>query len=192
MKHVSLDIETTGRDLKKCQIIQVALVYDVIDGGRLLPVELLEHIDFLVENKSYNFPKDELGALEMNYNKLTNIHAGAITVKTEDILRKIHDFLFQFRIKSDSPLTIIGKNAAQFDWLFLEVYTGIASFYPNARFIDPTILFMNPLTDEKVIDTAELYKRAGLDCVPQHDALHDARCMVEIFRRGILKAGLTA
>lgn len=187
MKIIGLDVETTGTDPNINQIIQVALVaFEMTMHADVVPVQDLPYLFLNIENREYVFSHDELEALFMNVENLRAIHEGNNIVSPSDVGKLIHNFITSW-FKDDDSFTIIGKNVAQFDWQFLKGHSWLNDepISKRIRFIDPTVLFMNPYQDSGVITSQTLYDRAGLNKPVKHNALDDARSMVEIYRIGI-------
>jgi DNA polymerase III alpha subunit (gram-positive type) len=182
MKYISLDIETTGRAPGICQIIQLAMVADIL--GSEEPINELPTFFTNVTNSNYNFRHEDLPALFMNLGTMRNVMAGAGCININNLRQYITEFIDK-HMHGQQQIIIIGKNTAAFDWRFLREEFSFDK-YTNIRFIDPTVLFMSP-ADTRVIDTQELYNRAGILKKASHIALDDARCMIEIFRRGMAK-----
>lgn len=75
--------------------------------------------------------------------------------------------------------TLCGKNVAAFDYQFLP--EGLKSLFGH-RMLDPGSRLVR-MDDEKIPDQAECCRRVGIDDTVTHDALGDARQVVEIFNR---------
>lgn len=166
---VSIDIETTGLNPKKHQVLEFAAVYwqndelitdqpwfrYIIDPGRIT-----------------GDPK----ALEMNANLIEAIANGA-GLPLGYVLTKFKVWLLELGISPDNRGTIVGKNFGSFDLQFLK-RSGV---WPDNFF------------SHRILDVGSLY--ATIDGIPktedvceasipgeQHEALYDARFALEAVR----------
>lgn len=81
---------------------------------------------------------------------------------------------------------VAGKNFASFDDRFLRKLPEFGKFFRyRHRVIDPTILFWDPLMDDKLPDTKLCMERAGLAGEVAHNALDDAKIVVKLIHIGV-------
>lgn len=177
-KYASIDIETTGLDPATCQILEVACV---IETDWATPVDELPSLRLLVSHDLY---RGEPYALAMHSEILRQhcrdwVEREKDTTEAKYLAHKILMFLSQH---INGTPTIAGKNVGMFDMRFLERLPGWDRARIRHRIIDPGMLWFNPATDDRVPDTAECMKRAGVTNSAQHTALADCRAVIEMVR----------
>ncbi|WP_439627556.1 hypothetical protein [Gemmata sp.] len=178
--YIAIDIETTGLDPRKCQILEVAAVAESRDWS--VPVNRLPSVRFLVEHKKY---RGEPFGLAMNARLLFEL----AKPKAERLVESVWAHEVACRIAAFSALhvagtpTLAGKNFGMFDFRFLE---RLKNWHEHCRFrhrvLDPGSMFLDPLADDRVPDTGECMKRAGVTNDHPHSALHDCYAVIEMVR----------
>jgi oligoribonuclease len=180
MKIICVDIETTGLDPEKHQIIEfAALIGDIATG------EELAQFQCLVDHEQYS---GDPFALAMNAEILREIAEKNRTFLDPDeqsrFVGRFHkpeyvwdNFLYFLKghwgpIENSRP-TVAGKNFAGFDLLFLSKLPKFKNPF-NHRVFDPGSIFYQP-GDKKLPDLATCLKRAGLEGAVKHRALDDCR-----------------
>lgn len=176
--YCSLDIETTGLNPAKHQIIELACV---VETDWVTPVEKLPHLHLFVEHEEI---RGETTALAMNDRILAELakpwdERCAETVWASGVLNAIRAFLK--RHAGDGPWTLAGKNVGTFDMRFLEQLPGWNRDTFRRRVIDPGSMWMVP-ADAVLPDTAECLKRAGVINTRPHHAIADAEAVIEMVR----------
>lgn len=196
MKYVSIDIETTGLDPNKCQVLQIGAVIE--DTTNVMELGQLPKFSCIVEHQSY---QGEPVALAMNANILKKLGDLERASKEERAdLRKQYNILpvglvaKQFNMwlvangfnpTTDGAVKInaAGKNFASFDKLFLQNLPSWGSHIQmRQRIIDPAILFMDWQTDDTLPNLNQCLKRSGFSNEVSHDALDDALDVVKVIR----------
>lgn len=164
----SIDIETTGLDPERHQVLEIGVARgDIYTSDPLDTWHCYVNHDELYMN-SY--------ALNMNRDLLQQIHKLKQT-NSKELLRPRHVFplfnnwLTQMGEQQDSKLIVCGRNFNGFDRQFLKQLGFIGLF--RHRVLDPTILYMRR-GDEYPPSLEETAKRAGLLPVKSHRALPDA------------------
>jgi DNA polymerase III epsilon subunit-like protein len=175
--YVSIDVETTGLDPNKCQIIQIAAV---VDHDFMTPVEELSHFVTAVRHQFYNFHHM---TLKMNWKLIEAIINDTIaSIEADSVCPQLTAFLDREQaINKDGKFIAVGKNYGGFDRQFLERLPNW-SLSPHYRSPDPVGMYWNPLTDEVPPGAEECCKRAGFDFTKHHDALEDARMVIKLIR----------
>lgn len=171
MKYISLDIETTGLDPVRCQVLEIALVWEDTDDIR--PIEELPSFHCYVDHPEI---RGNAYALQMNQKILQEIAAGK-GVAAGNVSGLIQDFLTTVSGSDTLRLTVAGKNVAGFDLPFLR-NGGLLQF---DRFL------------HRVIDPGSVFVDWSKKCLPSlgdltgrkvaHTALEDARDVIRILRR---------
>jgi oligoribonuclease len=224
MKYVSIDIETTGLDSEKHQILTIGAVIE--DSNKPLPIEDLPSIHIAILRKeivgipfAINMNKDIIESLvyyqtardQNEKNDLVQMK-GMKFCEEDDVVEMLFHFLYDNGIKPDwgggnEPLDIhvkvvggntypiltsnipkvtfnaAGKNFASFDLKFLERLPRWKQvFRVRSRILDPGILFTDWERDFSVPGLSECKKRAGLNHIVTHDAIDDARDVIELLR----------
>lgn len=176
MLFYSLDIETTGLDFEKDQILEIAIIEaDTADfkEKRSLCLRLI-----------HDRIRGQIPALLMNHELVKKIYMrtpeeGVKYVKPEKVSEEIMNFF------PDSLLathTFAGKNLASFDIPFLRAKGYLDEMLKiHRRYLDPSILYWNPNEDESLPNLETCKKRAGFKN-PRvvHSALDDARDIVNL------------
>lgn len=177
MKVVSVDVETTGLDPRKDQILEFAAV--LFD----LPGEPIDHFHRLVwHERIEGHPR----ALAMNAAILVELADAdrPVSLKVVHVHGLYSDFRsWLYRHVGDAKVTLAGKNAGAFDLQFLRSLPGWRDDLFRHRILDPGSLYFNPGLDSDYLpDLATCRERAGLDKQVKHRALHDAIAVMECIR----------
>src|SRR5205085_2514853 len=130
-------------------------------------------------------------ALSMNSAILKRIatHEQGFNYDTPDeVPRRLWDFVREYAPESikdwRASLWMTGKNVGSFDLQFLKRLETWSQFVDvRHRFIDPGTLYFDPRADRAVPSMDECAKRAGLLETTKHDAIGDARIVIELLRR---------
>lgn len=195
MKFLSIDIETTGLDPQKNQILEFgAVAIDTscgnapyVDDFRAVFIHqeltgnpialtmnkgLIDDISFVLKNKDFDFDMQ---------NDLT---PRDVCVRTSEEFQKYFD-QWLGSIGFTERLTLAGKNLASFDLKFLEA-AGIKIKYRH-RMIDPAILYVDWATDETLPDLQQCLDRAGIEKNVEHTSIADAMDVAELVLRYLKK-----
>jgi len=171
MKYISIDIETTGLDPEKHQILEFAAVYDDLEQSKLLKFHRLIYWEDYVINR------DCLKLHEELLKEIRDKAAHFETIIIEQLASHFGSWLA--RIGSGDGYNVAGKNFAGFDGLFLKK---IPSF---------------PKWHHRVIDVGSMYLEADIQRLPGlgeitgaagHRALPDALAVVTAIRNRVLVA----
>ena len=213
MQYVSLDIETTGLDPEKDQVLEIAAVFDDLKTPlRNLPTYHLwvkhERLEGTPEALAMN--KRYLDAWATSRQKQTVIGRWAEPHMVGDYLGIFLAHCYGFKqfsemVRKQQKITVAGKNAGSFDLAFLRQLpnTGRGGLVPvgatnqelcrqfHHRVIDPANFFLWA-EDEEPLSLDECWERAGLHGVEleEHNPLHDAWKVVYLTRRhfGLLQS----
>jgi len=180
MKYLSIDIETTGLDPEKCDVLEIAFIIE--DTENKLPREYCPTLHLFLDNDFYNF---EPKALEMNSETMDIIKKlkekqHYSLCKPGEITEKINSFLFENNIDT---ITLAGANLEGFDMKFLSRFlTKLTLLRFNRRAIEPAHYFVDWAKDEKLPSLQECKKRAGIEGDVAHNALDDAWDVIQVLR----------
>lgn len=176
-KYLSIDIETSGTNSATDQILEIAAVVETGDWS--VPVAELPHFRTAVLHDPI---VGDAEAILMNARLIHEMCA-------DPPPPNIRNALLQFRVFVEAHfpvgerVTIAGKNYNSFDAKFLTRHEAFPAAFFRHRVIDAGNLWFDPATDDKIPDTATCLARAGLPVEVNHDALADARAVVELVRR---------
>lgn len=195
MIYISIDIETTGTNVEKHQILEIALVIENTDAEILLPIKDLPKFHCIVESSDGQYHGE---AFPINLNKrifeilskTSESNPDNIPIyKDYEIAKKIKEFLIQngYRTSSEKSEQVTfhaaGKNFATFDKLFLERLPSWNKYLQiTRRVLDPGILLVNWKEDLGLPNLETCKKRVGLKDKISHIALEDAYDVITILR----------
>lgn len=211
MRYISLDIETTGLDHEKNQIVEVGAVLDEIGGTT--PIEelpkfrvVLLHDEMVMGPYCANLHKglwDEISNLTHPYitsiknykyaEQPTGIPLTSYYCKPDMFETLFHKWVRKNYLRpfpsdrmSDSPeiieINVAGKNPGTFDIPFLKALPGWQGLVKfQRRVLDPTSHCILP-DDEHIPDLQECLKRCGLESTVKHTAVDDAIDVIRVIR----------
>ena len=159
--YLSIDIETTGLDAPRHQILEVGVVLDDLDAS--LDDAVVFHRHIVPDDGQY------LGdpyALALNQRILIEHHQRDPKYQfcgRKEFAAELHSWLAEIGMV-DTKLSIAGKNFGGFDSFFLRVHTSFfQTIKPEYRYLDIGNLFHRPEEDgTKVPNTEKCIERAGL------------------------------
>lgn len=169
MHYVSLDIETTGLDPRTDQVLEVAMVLENTDD--IKPIKDLPYARWI-----FKHPKivGDHFATQLNRDLIEECQESGSD--PEDAWASIEEWS-TYRAYRDVPvedkLFVAGKNVGSFDLQFFPLT--IRQLFHH-RTIDPGSVFIDWITGPKSL--GELLGREV-----KHNALDDARAVIEILRR---------
>lgn len=192
MRYVAIDCETTSRDEETGQILEIGLVAET---DWVQPVEELPSLRLLLWHP---FIKGEPFALAMNVGLLRELaddeKAPVSTAVTPgQAVNRIKAFI-ETQFGADAKVVLGGTNAAGFDVQFLRRLPGWKQqIRHRAGVLCTGTMWFDPATDDRLPDTAECLRRAGVTNPKPHSALDDARAVVAMVRaRYAVKEGRVA
>lgn len=200
MKYVSIDIETTGTDPEKCQVLEVGAVVE--DTQLLLPVADLPRFECIVAHPEYTGSAFALNLNSRLIKTLSELEAiedkgkreafrlnnnilgpGQVAGEFKKFIDANYTTAADRNPSGSVTITVAGKNFSRFDWEFLvrlPNWTNHINF--SRRVIDPGILFTDWSGDHRLPGLGDCMKRAGLDKEVSHRAVEDAMDVVELLR----------
>ncbi|MEO6306152.1 MAG: exonuclease domain-containing protein, partial [Bacteroidia bacterium] len=164
MIFLSIDIETTGLDPAKDQILEFgcALVKDwkVVDTFR----KTIWHER--IEGNPFALAMNKELLQEISLCKANEINKGDI-VTTDMLVFLFNDWINSFKISKQiigrKTLTCAGKNFGSFDLQFCKKLPGWEDYFKiNHRILDPSILYFDSKIDQELPSLEECKKRSGL------------------------------
>ena len=184
MKYLSIDIETTGLDPEKCDILEVAAIIE--DTEKKLPREECPTFHCYIDREYYNC---DPFTCEMNFKifkEINKLKGGEgeeeNLIQEENFGDMFEDFIFS-NLDDTKGFTLAGANLEGFDMKFLYKKLSeetISRF--NRRAIEPAHFFVDWKTDEKLPSLQECKVRAGIAGDVAHNALDDAWDVIQVLR----------
>lgn len=187
MKYVSIDLETTGLNIERCQILEVGLVVDDLSWPDVVgegPFGGRPHFRVLIDNDGGIC--GEAFALQMNQKILLEIAKGGDFVQDSyEADENIADFLsenFKAEDRVKGKIVAAGKNVASFDIPFLKTneFSETCKLLHH-RSIDPAMCFWQK-GDLVPPSLSECLKRAGIEEEVSHTACEDAWQVIRLLR----------
>lgn len=197
MKYVSIDIETTGLNPEKCQILQIGAVIE--DTSNPLPLEELPKFNCIIEHDDYS---GQPTALKMNswifeilaglenktkddrlaYRKEHNIIPVGLVARSLQMWLMDNGMIPEF-INEPVKITVAGKNFASFDLQFLKRLPNWgSSVQVRQRIIDPAVMLTDWKNDDTLPNLNTCLKRLDLTGEVTHDAVSDAWDVIRVIR----------
>lgn len=185
MKYVSIDIETAGLDKTKCQILEIAAIYDDLSFDNHSD----NYFHCYISPRNGQFYTGEPRALEMNNELIENI----LLKKTETPIYTEQEVPGKFKKWLVSlgytryGFTPAGKNVGTFDLPFIEELPNYASYWiiRKHRTLDVGNLYVRP-TDDVIPDLNECLRRAKINLETRHNGLDDALLNIKLIRQWAL------
>jgi len=205
MRYVSIDLETSGLDPEKNQILEFGAILE--DTDKCLGFDEIPKFSCIIEHKEI---VGQPIALNMNV-RIINILSSLWMAKKEDraAIRKKFNIIGKDELVSnflnwlapyfatkenscedlqlysyDFVLNIAGKNYASFDGRFLEkipVWKEMVKY--SHKIIDPATLYVDWNKDENLPSLDECLKRAGIEKTVTHTAVEDAWDVIQVLRK---------
>lgn len=176
--YVSIDIETTGLDFHRCDVLEIGMVVDDwVTPVRDLPTFhcYVKHTELHGQPYAFSMHPEILRRIaieEPGYQYLSEAEVGPAVAK----------WLDANGIDSKN-VTGAGKNFATFDLRFLERLVSFRHWVKfHHRVIDPAMLYWQPEIDETLPNMETCLKRAGITKRVGHKAVEDARDVVWLIR----------
>lgn len=167
MRYISIDLETTGLDPRKHQVIEIAMVHEDTENPRAL-VDLPK-LRLLIARQDI---RGQPEALEMNRALLAEAREVGFT--EEQAWQLVKEQLNDWGYWSDRKAVAAGKNVAGFDLQFFP--DEIREMFHH-RVIDPGSVFFDFKSDRPPSLGTILGRPVS------HTALEDARDVVEVLRK---------
>ncbi|WP_052346031.1 3'-5' exonuclease family protein [Hymenobacter swuensis] len=186
MRYISLDLETSGGNPLRHQILELAAVVE--DTRHLRPLPELPYFRRVVQHPELT---GTAGALALNAGLLQELarkEPNPELCTPQELLPQLRGFLLAQGFKSDKKdcvaVTMAGKNIASFDLGFLRELPGYGTLMrAEPAMLDPAAFYLNWRKDTR-LPTMQICKaRAGFeDTTVAHQALADALDVVQLLR----------
>ena len=211
MKFVSIDIETSGLDSEKNQVLSIGAIVE--DTQLKLPFEEIPKFKAIVlQRQITGSPR----AIDMNkeiiyymgqylegngdMKQRIEIESQYEFFEEEDVAKQLFRFLFinghQYGLTDVSQMcekikgvtypfiNVAGKNFGTFDKLFLNKLPWFQKLiHVRQRILDPAILHVDWINDESLPSLSECKERTKIKGEVTHDALDDAWDVIQILRK---------
>ena len=193
VRYVSIDIETLGLNIQKCDVIEFGAVIEtmeVSDGGVLF----VDPLDQLPTFQCYFTKDDDLYvgepyAMWMNQEILKRIadRRTGYTYMPIDMLDECFaDWLHEHDMVLEDRVVIAGKNVQGFDLPFLCRHGFGRKFRMDHKVIDPGTLFFDPKLDNVPPSLGTCLSRSGFGPTVKHAAVEDSLDVIRCMRYKLL------
>lgn len=180
IKVISLDIETTGLDPAKDQILEIG-ARAWTWGDLTTPVSEMPSFSTVVKHHRLS---GQAGALLLNTRLLQYIEENYEACQwPSDAIRDFTKFIAEQRGDGKKPVAL-GKNAGSFDLPFL-YNAGLKPGTFKSRILDPAALWLMQEDVDGPPGLGLCASRAGMSDVVTHCALDDADQTLDVFRAGL-------
>ena len=186
MRYVSLDLETSGPDPRRHQVLELAAVIE--DSRRPLPLAALPAFRRVVRHPEY---VGTAGALALNARLLQELaqkEPNPELCAPDELLPQLRAFLlahgFRPNPKDCVSVTLAGKNVASYDLGFLKELPGWGALVrADPAMLDPAAFYLNWHKDSRLPSMSICKARARFDDREvAHEALADALDVVRLLR----------
>ncbi|WP_345222819.1 exonuclease domain-containing protein [Hymenobacter koreensis] len=187
MRYVSLDLEMTGSNPERHQIIELAAVVE--DTKRLRPLTELPTFRRAVRHSEY---VGTAGALALNARLLQELAEAPIDhpeiCTANELLPQLREWLLTQGFRADSQdrvtVTMAGKNIGSFDLLFLRQLPGWGALVrAEPAMLDPAVFYLNWRKDSRLPTMSICKARAKFDDHSvAHEAVADALDVIQLLR----------
>ena len=187
MRYVSLDLETSGSDPLRHQVLELAVVVE--DTKRLLPLAELPSFRRLLVHPEIC---GTAGALALNARLLAELADPPADAPDHctpaEVLPQLREFLLAQGFRPDPKdrvrFIMAGKNVATFDLLFLRQLPGWGQLLRSEpATLDPAVFYLNWHKDSRLPSLSICKARAKFaDTEVAHEALADALDVVRLLR----------
>ncbi|UOQ54413.1 exonuclease domain-containing protein [Hymenobacter cellulosivorans] len=186
MRYISLDLETTGGNPARHQILELAAVVE--DTKHLRPLAELPAFRRVVRHPEYT---GTAGALALNARLLEELarkEPNPELCLPDELLPQLREFLLLHGFRPDKKdcvaVTMAGKNIASFDLGFLRLLPGYGTLVrAEPAMLDPAAFYLNWRKDSRLPTMTICKARAHFeDNTVAHQALADALDVVQLLR----------
>jgi len=184
LKYFSIDIETTGLNPEKDQILQVGIAFE--DTENIVPIIEIPCDEWVIR---YNRIEGDPFAIQMNADIIKHSIENPLP---DDVIDRcnIIPCLLSFIRKCDPSIpsnhiptiNVAGKNFNGFDRLFLEKIEGFSNHIRiRHRVLDPAMLCVD-WTEHRLPDLQDCLDKSNLLSMVKHTAMQDAIDVINIIR----------
>ena len=186
MKYVSIDIETTGLDYERCQVLAIGAITE--DTLNPQPFHQLRKFRWLIRHEELHWEPVARDMNEKLMQEFENPILGRTFIERPEAVVQMLQMYLQatgFAPEKDKVRVLAaGKNFSGFDRLFLERLPRFTELIRlKRRTLDPAMLYTDLLHDEEPPSLEECKRRAGIeDTTVSHDPLLDAWDIIQVLR----------
>lgn len=186
MRYISLDLETSGGNPQRHQVLELAAVVE--DTKKLLPLAELPAFRRVVRHAEV---VGTAGALALNAGLLQELarkEPNPELCTPDELLPQLREFLLAQGFRPDKKdcvtVTLAGKNVASFDLGFLRELPGWGTLVrAEPATLDPAAFYLNWRKDSRLPTMSICKARAGHESHEvAHQALADALDVIELLR----------
>ena len=185
MRYLSLDLETSGPNPHRHQVLELAAVVE--DSRHPLPLAQLPAFRRVVRHPEY---AGTAGAIALNarlFEELAHKAPNPELCTPAELLPQLREFLLAHGFRPDKndcvAVTMAGKNIAVFDLGFLKELPGYGTLVrADPAMLDPAVFYLNWHKDSRLPTMSTCKARAGLGREVAHEALADALDVVRLLR----------
>jgi DNA polymerase III epsilon subunit-like protein len=182
MKYVSIDLETSGLNPERHNVIQIACIIE--DTTVQAPIEELPTLNLFVKHKEYvgqDFALGLNGWIMDILSERAPLPEGAQIIDSKDVNHIVRRFFHEQNAKVGDTVFAAGKCFNSFDRPFLQNQHNLKF---HRRVLDPMMLYCRP-EDEKPPGMGDCCERAGIivDESKLHDAVYDAQLVIALIRK---------
>jgi oligoribonuclease (3'-5' exoribonuclease) len=174
MKYVALDLETTGLDPNKCQIVMASFILEDTEYSEM-PADKLPHHTTYITHPAYYW---EPAALKMNRWIIDKLCNSSLEYPVMDLESWEASAKVWLTHVCETPITLAGKNIGSFDIQFLPPYL---KKFCGHRYIEVGSVCLDWKCG-RVESLASLKKRHLLGETVAHDARLDAIDVINLLR----------
>lgn len=196
MLYVTIDIETTGIDPEKDQILEFGAILE--NTSLKLPYDQLPKFQKFIKHDRYT---GNIKALAMNADILQILADNPEELKNDictpdQLLPAFQEWLISQRFKAhvdenstcDQLKTYVkvnaaGKNFGAFDLQFLKKLPNASLIRFLHRHLDPAILYLNWQDDNELPNLLTCKQRAGIEGTVKHRTLEDDWDVIQLLRK---------
>lgn len=184
MKYISIDLETTGLDPEKNDIIEFGAILDDLKEQK--PLEELPKFHAYICKEEYTGQPFALSMHPTIFRRIADREKGFNYLYPNTLGREFQKFLLNHGYALEKEkivrINVGGKNFASFDLQFLKNKTNfLSSVRISHKILDPGVLCLNE-SDENVPGLEQCLKRIGIDKEVSHNTLDDALDVVKVLR----------
>ena len=184
MRYVSVDLETTGLDPLKNDIIEFGAVLDDLKNPR--PLEELPRFHAYICKEEYTGQPFALSMHPTIFRRIAEREEGYDYVYPNNLGKAFQTFLIKngYVLEKDRivRINVGGKNFASFDLQFLKNQTNfLNSVRISHKILDPGILCLEE-DDESIPCLRQCLERVGIVKEVSHNTIDDAMDVVKVLR----------
>lgn len=184
-RFVSIDLETTGLDAEKCDIIEVGAIID----DWLFPLEEPPIFHCYIVKNNYCGQAMALSMHAEIFRRIAIREEGYTYLYPSELPNALGHWMKEngaYQIDPENPdreprAVIAGKNFGMFDDRFLRKLKNFDEYVKyHHRLIDPAMLYWRPWEDSRPPGLKKCMERAGLEGEVEHTALEDAKIVAKL------------